>query len=137
MDGVQVAGMYVDPDGASLNYGTHPISFTTIQQAEINSEVTIEWEGNDCIYLYDSDSKYTHFTGEFLGNATPALPECEYPGQTFQYPGSCRQYWLCQSDGTVDVLDCCPDVYVPDAGTCLAEDQVQVDSFCPSDDTCN
>lgn len=142
IDGVEVAEMYVAPgltdDAQNPNYGYYPISLTTIQEAEINSLITIEFNSNDCIYLFDTSYyKYTHFTGKFLGNLTPPLPNCEFPGQTFQYPGSCRQYWLCQSDSTVDILDCCPDFYVPDAEACLGEDEVVVDSICPADDTCN
>merc|ERR1712214_148371 len=26
---------------------------------------------------------------------TPPPPECEYTGQTFEYPGSCRKYFYC------------------------------------------
>ena len=106
----------------------------TIQEVNGGQNVTIEWDGYG--FIYGSNSKYSHFTGEYLGNAGPFPPVCEYPGQTFQYPGSCRQYWLCESDGTVDVLDCCPDVYLPDADACVSEDVVVVDSVCHSEDMC-
>ena len=72
----------------------------------------------------------------YLGLGTPELPECEYPGQMFQYPGSCRKYWLCLADGTVEVQDCCPDVYLPDAEACLSEDLIVVDTVCHSEDMC-
>ena len=56
--------------------------------------------------------------------------------QTFEYPGSCRKHYLCQADGSIDVLDCCPDVYVSDAAACLPEDLVLVDAVCHSEDVC-
>ena len=133
IDGTRAAAMIIDPP---MDYGGYyPISFTTINRVEIGSKVTVQFDGSSS--LLDTDPfDYTHFVGEYLGDPTPALPECEYPGQTFQYPGSCRQYWFCQSDGTVDILDCCPDVYVPDAETCLSEDLIVVGEVCPADDTC-
>ena len=110
------------------------MAMNTIQEVNAGQSVTIEW--TDTGFIKGSSFKYSHFTGEYLGNTGPALPECEYPGQTFQYPGSCRKYWLCQSDGTVDVLDCCPDVYLPDTDACVSEDVVVVDSVCHSEDVC-
>ena len=36
---------------------------------------------------------------------TPRQPECQFVGQVFEYPGSCRLYWSCEADGTVKVPD--------------------------------
>ena len=131
IEGVIVARSSLKTD----NGGYYMMAMNTIQEAITGQSVTIEW--GDEGYIYGASPKYAHFTGEYLGNTGPALPECEYPGQTFQYPGSCRKYWLCQSDGTVDIMDCCPDVYLPDADTCVSEDVVVVDSVCHSEDICS
>ena len=113
--------------------GQFTVSLNTIQRLNAGQNVTMEWDGSG--YIYDS-SRRTHWTGEFLGSGVPLPPACEFTGQTFEYPGSCRKYWLCLADGTVDVFDCCPDVYVPDAQTCLSEDLVIVDAVCHSEDVC-
>merc|ERR1712038_1544054 len=36
---------------------------------------------------------------------TPPPPECEYVGQTFEYPGSCRKYFFCKPDLTSVIFD--------------------------------
>ena len=139
IDGAQTAGAQVLFQETG---GLSPVSFTTIQRVEMSSEVTVQFTGSYCnsgnnIELGDNGGYfYTHFVGEYLGDLWPEVPECEFPGQTFQYPGSCRQYWFCQPDGTVDILDCCPDVYDPNAGACLSEDQVVIEDICPAGDMC-
>ena len=43
--------------------------------------VTIEWAGYGGAYIVESSSHYTHWTGEYLGPSTPAVPECQSEGQ--------------------------------------------------------
>ena len=131
IDGEIVASLFNDPEAEI----TFDMTMNTIQHVTAGQSITLEWYG-DGKPFGSTQNKYSHFTGEYLGNTGPTPPECEYPDQTFQYPGSCRKYWLCQSDGTVDILDCCPDVYLPDADACVSEDLVIVDSICHSEDTC-
>ena len=129
IDGERVAEFFNNPEDEL----TFSMPMNTIQHVTAGQNVTLEWYGTGILM---GSYKYSHFTGEYLGNKGPTPPECEFPGQTFQYPGSCRQYWLCQTDGTVDILDCCPDVYLPDADACVSEDVVIVDSICNSQDRC-
>ena len=102
----------------------------------VGQTATIEWQGTDDAYIADSSNKYTHWTAEYLGQSTPSIPECEYVGQVFEYPGSCRYYYNCNSDGTVSKNSCCPDVFVADDEACLSEDLVVVEEICHSEDTC-
>ena len=131
IDGEIVASLFNDPEVEI----TFVMTLNTIQHVTAGQSITLEWYGEGTI-TGGSQGQDSHFTGEYLGNTGPTPPECEYPGQTFQYPGSCRQYWLCQTDGTVDILDCCPDVYLPDADACVSEDLVIVDNICHSEDIC-
>jgi len=132
VDGTKVANTYFY-DGYD-----NALSINTLQQLQVGQNVTIEFAPSGGAHLFSSaDEIYTHWTGTYMqsGSATP--PECQYTGQTFEYPGSCRKYWLCLADGTVDVFDCCPDgVYMADAGACLSEDVVIVDAVCHSEDVC-
>jgi len=114
----------------------YPMSINTLQQLEAGQSVTIEWKGGDSALLHSDSDKYIHWTGTYMQSGTVVPPTCEYTGQTFEYPGSCRKYWLCLADGSIDVYDCCPDVYVPDAEACLSEDLVIVDAVCHSEDVC-
>ena len=67
---------------------------------------------------------------------TPPPPECEgNAGQTFEYPGSCRDYFLCLEDGTSVVYSCCPKVYNPNQDSCVPE-EVGGD-LCSEDDVCS
>ena len=136
VDGILVAVTEVKLlDDNSL--GFVPLSINTLQQLQVGQNVTIEFGSNSGgAYLYDNIFKYTHWTGTYMQSGAVVPPECQYTGQTFEYPGSCRKYWLCLADGTVDVFDCCPDVYVPDAEACLSEDVVVVDALCHSEDVC-
>ena len=55
---------------------------------------------------------------------------------TIKYPGSCRRYSLCRANGSVDVADCCPDVYLPEAAASLPEEVVLLDTVCHSEEIC-
>ena len=132
VDGTIVASTYFDDDD-----GNSALSINTLQQLQVGQNVTIEFEPYDGASLYgNTDRIYTHWTGTYMQPGAAPPPECQYTGQTFEYPGSCRKYWICKADGTVDVFDCCPDVYVPDAEACLSEDVVVVDAVCHSEDVC-
>ena len=134
VDGSYAAISYLNPDGGAT--GRFPISINTLQQLEAGQIVTIEWTGYNGAYLYSGSSEWIHWTGTYMQSGTIVPPACEYTGQTFEYPGSCRKYWLCLADGSIDVFDCCPDVYVPDAEACLSEDLIIVDTICHSEDVC-
>ena len=135
VDGTIVANTFFDDDQGDDEYDA--LSINTLQQLQVGQNVTIEFEPSDGAYLFGSaDELYTHWTGTYMQPGAVAPPECQYTGQTFEYPGSCRKYWICKADGTVDLFDCCPDVYVPDAEACLSEDVVVVDAVCHSEDVC-
>ena len=133
VDGTIVAKTYhyTRNDG----YDAMMMSINTLQQLQVGQNVTIEFEPSGGAYLVGYVI-YTRWTGTYMQPGAAAPPECQYTGQTFEYPGSCRKYWICKADGTVDVSDCCPDVYVPDAEACLSEDAVVVDAVCHSEDIC-
>ena len=57
-----------------------------------------------------------------------------HPGQTFEYPGSCRKYFYCLEDGTSLVFDCCPGVYNPVQDACVPEEVGG--ELCSEDDVC-
>ena len=59
-----------------------------------------------------------------------------FTGQTLQYPGSCRKYYLCNSDLVATEMSCCPGVYDQDTEACLPEDLVNIENICPSEDVC-
>jgi len=98
--------------------------------------VTIEWYGGNGASILDDSRHSTHWTGEYLGPSTPAPPECQSEGQTFEYPGSCRDYYLCDSNLVATKTSCCPDVWVEDASSCLPEDLINVDEVCPPEESC-
>ena len=89
VDGNTVAKSYTDPTSGGVSLFT--MSLNTVQEVRVGQTVTIEWSGRNGAYIVD-DSNYhhTHWTGEYLGPSTPAPPECQTVGQTFEYPGSCR-----------------------------------------------
>ena len=96
----------------------------------------MEWSGENGVDLDSDANKYTHFTGQFLGSGNLTPPECEFTGQTFEYPGSCRKYYLCLTDGTIELNDCCPNgVFDPVEETCIPELSDGSD-LCNNDDTC-
>ena len=105
------------------------LSLNTIQELGVGQLLTVEWEGANGAYLSEGSKlystnrakKYTHFTGQLLGSAALSPPQCEFTGQTFEYPGSCRKYYICLADGTVELADCCPDVYNPIEKSCVSE----------------
>ena len=139
VDGVTAAAARIEGDPYEFQ-GTHgyfSMAINTIQEVNAGQSVTLEWDnlGGDGQIYSNAHNATAHFTGEYLGNKDPSPPVCEYPG-TFQYPGSCRQYWACQSDGTTEIGNCCPGVYLPDAEACISEDVVIVESVCHSEDIC-
>merc|ERR1712154_410091 len=112
------------------------MSLNTIQELDVGQTVTIEWTGYNGAYIYDNSDHYTHWAGEYLGPSVPSLPECQSEGQTFEYPGSCREYYQCDSNLVASKMSCCPDVWVVEAEACLPEDLVTVEELCPSEDVC-
>ena len=96
VDGITAAISYANPDNGATGRST--LSISTIQQLEVGQNVSIVWTGHKDAYLYSNNNKYTHWTGAYMGSGTVAPPECDYTGQTFEYPGSCRKYtgsaWL-------------------------------------------
>ena len=120
--------------------GYYPLSMNVLQQLEAGDTVTIEFVSRlnvDGGRLYSTSPDITtHWTGTYMGSGSPALPECQFVGQTFEYPGSCRLYYLCQSDGTIEVMSCCPDIFSPSAEACIAEEEADVEFLCHSADVC-
>ena len=136
VDGATKVRSFVDPRGDAPATGYFPLSMNILQQLEAGDIVTVEWYGNSDEYLYTTGQHITHWTGTYVGSGTPALPECQFVGQTFEYPGSCRLYYLCQSDGTIEVMSCCPDIFSPSAEACITEAEADVDFLCHSEDVC-
>ena len=134
VDGQIVAKSRVDRNGQA-NEGVSALSLNTIQPL-YGQTVTIEWSGYNGAYILGDGSKGTHWTGVYLGSGTRPLPDCEFPGQTLEYPGSCRFYYICMSDGLVGVRSCCPALYSPTDNVCISEDEVDVENICPSEDVC-
>ena len=112
------------------------MSLNTIQPLYSGQNVTVEWSGYNGAYILGDETKGTHWTGVYLGSSNHGLPDCEYPGQTLEYPGSCRFYYLCLEDGLVGGRSCCPGVYSPTVQGCVSEDEADVESLCPSEDDC-
>ena len=112
------------------------MTINSLQSVTVGQTVTIEFSGAEGGDISGTDYKYTHWTGVYMGPSTPAIPECEYVGQVFEFPGSCRDYYYCGPDGTVSKNSCCPDVFVAEAQACLPEDLVVVEEICPSEDAC-
>ena len=115
-------GYYQDYDSISIN---------TLQELNAGQLISVKWGGTG---ILDAGSNHVHFTGEYVASSTVAPPECEYTGQTFEYPGSCRKYYLCLADGTVELNNCCPDVFDPIGETCISEDDGGY--LCNDEDTC-
>ena len=94
-------------------------------------------ECDDCGQCIDATTSLMPTTTEeaTTTTTTPPPPECEYSGQTFEYPGSCRDYFLCQEDGNAVVFNCCPYVYNPYQDSCVPE-EVGGD-LCGEDDVCS
>ena len=134
MDGIIVATSYTNPphDG-SASYLTTTIN--SLQSVTVGQTVTIEVTFYGGAYIADYPGS-THWTGVYMGPSTPAIPECQYVGQVFEFPGSCRNYYYCGSDRTVSKNSCCPGVFVAEAEACLPEDLVNVGEICPSEDVC-
>ena len=117
--------------------GSFSVSINTLQQLDAGQVVTIEYSGFNGTLLEAYSSKDVHWTGTYIGSGTPALPECEFVGQTIEYPGSCRLYYLCQSDGTLEIMSCCPDIFSPSAEACISEEEADVEFLCNSEDVCD
>ena len=109
------------------------ISMNTLQELRNGQNISITWSGNGGASL-DGGGHHVHFTGEYVASSELAPPQCEYTGQTFEYPGSCRMYYLCLADGTIELNDCCPGVFNPIEETCISEDAAEY--LCNEEDTC-
>ena len=135
VDGQIVAKSRVDRNGDG-NSGVSAISLNTVQPLYAGQNVTVEWSGYNGAYILGDESKGTHWTGVYLGSGTLPLPDCQYPGQTLEYPGSCRFYYICMADGLVGVRSCCPGLYSPTDHVCVSEDEADVENICHSEDVC-
>ena len=135
VDGQIVAKSRVDRNGDG-NSGVSSISLNTVQPLYAGQNVTVEWSGYNGAYILGDESKGTHWTGVYLGSGTLPLPDCQYPGQTLEYPGSCRFYNICMADGLVGVRSCCPGLYSPTDHVCVSEDEADVENICHSEDVC-
>ena len=135
VDGQIVAKSRVDRNGQG-NSGVSAMSLNTIQALSSGQNVTVEWGGYNGAYIVGDETKGTHWTGAYLGSSTPTFPTCDYPGQSHEYPGSCRWYYICEEDvgthWTFGLRSCCPGVYSPTAHACVADEG----SLCPSEDNC-
>ena len=119
-------------------YSATMLSINTLQTLDVGQVVTIEFEapvGRGYVSLESDGGKYVHFTGQLLGSAAIYPPQCEFTGQSFEYPGSCRKYYICLADGTVDIFDCCPDVYSPVNKACVSE--ADGNYLCHDEDNCS
>ena len=138
-------GLYVDDEAVASGFveenhdgvGSERkfmLSIDTIQTLRVGQTVSLRWEGSDPVYLFSNINAYVHFTGHKLAPFTVALPKCSYTGQTFEFPGSCRKYYLCLADGSVELEDCCPDVFDPIREICVSEEDGG--DLCSDNDTC-
>ena len=121
-------------------YNTHcPTSISTIVQVEANDTVRIRWMGDadDFDAVLFSENRDTRWTGTYLGSGVPTPPPCQFDGQTYEFPGSCRLYYLCPDDGPIEITSCCPGIYSPSTGTCISEDEADVGALCASLDICD
>ena len=135
VDGNPVAAGYVEENMDGIdNERYFMVSVNTLQALEVGQNVSITWTGVDGEYLYSDIQTYVHFTGHNLASSTLVPPQCEYTGQTFEYPGSCRKYYLCLADGTIELDDCCPDVFDPIGEICIPEEDGG--NLCNDVDTC-
>ena len=60
------------------------LSSNTIQKLSVGQTVTIEWEGYGTgafLDEYQNSGYHTHWTGEYLGPSTAAMPVCQSEGQ--------------------------------------------------------
>ena len=110
------------------------VSIDTLQALEVGQHVSIQWAARDGAKLHSSSNFPVHFTGHNMASSTLVPPQCEYTGQTFEHPGSCRKYYLCLADGTIELDDCCPDVFDPVGETCIPEEDGG--NLCNDVDTC-
>ena len=114
-----------------------PISINALVQVEANETVQIEFDGDGGSTLF-SVSRNIRWTGTYLGSGVPTPPMCEYDGQTYEFPGSCRLYYLCPNDGPIEITSCCPGgVYSPSVGGCVSEEEAEFESLCAPLDICD
>ena len=112
------------------------VSLNTLQALEVGQNVSIYWSKKDDLFLNSNSNTFVHFTGHNVASSMLVPPQCEYTGQTFEYPGSCRKYYLCLADGTIELSNCCPNgVFDPIGETCIPELSDGSD-LCNDDDTC-
>ena len=121
-DEAVASGYVVEKSESSGDVRIFMVSIDTFQELEAGQIVSIQWANSEGAYLYSNINTHVHFTGHKLASATLVPPQCEYTGQTFQYPGSCRKYYLCLADGTMELGDCCPDVFDPAGEVCVPEE---------------
>ena len=133
-DTVVASGYMRDENGNSYVTRYFMVSLNTLQILNVGQRVNIQWDGNDGAYLRSNANSFVHFTGHNIASSTLVLPQCEYTGQTFEYPGSCRKYYLCLADGTIELDDCCPDVFDPVGEICVSEEDEG--NLCNDVDTC-
>ena len=94
-------------------------------------------DGDDFETILYSENRETRWTGTYLGRGVPTPPFCQFDGQTHEFPGSCRLYWLCGNDGPIGIESCCPGAYSPSAGTCISEEEADADAVCAPLDVCD
>lgn len=135
VDGLRVASALVREDVSVVpKVVLSSLSINTMQVLNAGQSVTLEYEGDQTTVLESDADKYVHFTGEYVAPASVFPPQCEETGQTFEYPGSCRKYYLCEANGTIELLDCCPDAFDPTSEACVSEDESG--NLCNEEDTC-
>merc|ERR1712038_398403 len=116
--------------------GFFPISINALVQVEPYDTIRIIWEGEGDAVLFATDRE-THWSGTYLGPGVPTAPMCQFDGQTYEFPGSCRLYWKCPNDGPIEIASCCPGAYAPSAQACIDEDEADVDAICAPLDICD
>lgn len=116
----------------------YPISINTLVQVEVNDTVRIRWVGTGStpgeLFAENRDMRWT---GMYLGSGVLTPPPCQFDGQTYEFPGSCRLYYQCPNDGPIEITSCCPGLYSPSAGACISEDEANVDAVCAPLDICD
>ena len=135
VNGVTKARSEIAP-GVNVVPGLYQISINDLVKVEANDSVEILWTGDGDAVLYTLASG-VHWTGMYLGSGALTPPMCQFDGQTYEYPGSCRLYYQCPNDGPIEVASCCPGVYSPSAEACISEDEADVGALCPPKDLCS
>ena len=119
------------------------VSINTLQELRSGQNISIAWGASGGASL-DGGGHHIHFTGEYVASSALAPPQCETTGQTFEYPGSCRMYYLCLTAGNItfaSLQNCCeynsPDLAVwdPILEACIPEDDGGY--LCNDEDICS